>query len=114
MSNSPPLVFMVLDGWGYSEDLAHNAIAQAKTPQWDTWWNTQPHMLLNASGQPVGLPDQQMGNSEVGHMHLGAGRMIPQDFTRINHAINHGSFENNLAFKNMFAQLAQTNKTLQL
>jgi len=112
MSNSPPFVFMVLDGWGYSEDSDHNAIAKAKTPQWDAWWRTQPHMLLNASGQPVGLPDEQMGNSEVGHMHLGAGRVIPQDFTRINHAIADGSFESNSVFKNMFNSLEQTHKTL--
>ena len=112
MSNSPPLVFMVLDGWGYSENLAHNAIAKAKTPQWDAWWRTQPHTLLQASGQPVGLPNQQMGNSEVGHMHLGAGRMIPQDFTRINQAITDGSFETKSAFKAMFDQLEQTHKTL--
>lgn len=112
MSNFPPLVFMVLDGWGYSEKLEHNAIAQAKTPQWDAWWRTQPHMLLDASGQPVGLPEKQMGNSEVGHMHLGAGRMIPQDFTRINHAIDDGSFDSNLVFKKMLHQLEQTHKTL--
>lgn len=112
MSNPPPFVFMVLDGWGYSENSDHNAIAKAKTPQWDAWWRTQPHMLLNASGQPVGLPDEQMGNSEVGHMHLGAGRMIPQDFTRINHAITDGSFASNPVFKNMFNSLEQTHKTL--
>ena len=112
MSNSPPFVFMVLDGWGYSENSDHNAIAKAKTPQWDAWWRTEPHTLLDASGQPVGLPDEQMGNSEVGHMHLGAGRMIPQDFTRINQAIADGSFENNSHFKNMFHTLEQTHKTL--
>jgi len=112
MLNSPPFVFMVLDGWGYSEKLEHNAIAHAKTPQWDTWWRTQPHMLLEASGLPVGLPDDQMGNSEVGHMHLGAGRIIPQDFTRINHAIEDGSFEQHLIFKHMLKQLEQTKKTL--
>lgn len=112
MSNMPPFVFMVLDGWGYSENSDHNAIAKAKTPQWDAWWRTEPHTLLNASGQPVGLPAEQMGNSEVGHMHLGAGRMIPQDFTRINHAIADGSFEKNTVFKHMFNQLEQTHKTL--
>jgi 2,3-bisphosphoglycerate-independent phosphoglycerate mutase len=112
MPNSPPLVFMVLDGWGYSDNSDHNAIAQAKTPQWDRWWRTQPHMLLNASGQPVGLPDEQMGNSEVGHMHLGAGRVIPQDFTRINHAITDGSFASNPIFKSLFNHLDQSHKTL--
>ena len=112
MLNSPPLVFMVLDGWGYSENSAHNAIKKAKTPQWDTWWRTQPHTLLKASGHPVGLPDEQMGNSEVGHMHLGAGRVIPQDFTRINQAIADGSFETKPAFKTLFNQLEQTHKTL--
>ena len=98
MAQSIPLVLMILDGWGYSEEKLHNAIAAAHTPQWDSWWQNRPHMLLEASGPPVGLPDGQMGNSEVGHMHIGAGRVIPQDFTRINEAIEKGEYAKNLVF----------------
>jgi len=93
-----PLILMILDGWGYREETEHNAIAAANTPQWDSWWKTRPHILLEASGLPVGLPDQQMGNSEVGHMHIGAGRVILQDYTRINAAITDGSFAKNPVF----------------
>jgi len=95
MAKSPTTVLLILDGWGYSEEHAHNAIAKAHTPQWDQWWKTRPHILLEASGTPVGLPTAQMGNSEVGHMHIGAGRVIPQDLTRINNAIADEVFFNN-------------------
>lgn len=98
MHKATPLVLMILDGWGYREETVNNAIAAAKTPQWDSWWKTHPHVLLNASGPPVGLPDDQMGNSEVGHMHIGAGRVIPQDYTRINDAIATGDFAKNPVF----------------
>ena len=97
MANSLPLVLLILDGWGYSEEKSHNAIATAHTPQWDSWWQNNPHTVLKASGAPVGLPDGQMGNSEVGHMHIGAGRVIPQDLTRINDSIMNGEyFKNNI------------------
>ncbi len=109
MHKHTPLVLMILDGWGYSEKTAHNAIAQAHTPQWDTWWQTCPHILLEASGLPVGLPDGQMGNSEVGHMHIGAGRVIPQDFTRINEAIDNGSYAQNPVFIDAIEEMKQTN-----
>lgn len=92
MHRRKPLVLMILDGWGYSDNPLYNAIASAKKPHWDTWWTNSPHCLLNASGVPVGLPAEQMGNSEVGHMHIGAGRVVPQDFTRINAAIDSGKF----------------------
>lgn len=87
-----PLVLMLLDGFGYRQDTQHNAIASARMPHWKQWWRTQPHCLLEASGLSVGLPSEQMGNSEVGHMHIGAGRCILQDFTRINQAIIEGEF----------------------
>lgn len=114
MLNCPPLVFMILDGFGYSENTAHNAIAKASTPQWDQWWKNEPHTLLEASGKPVGLPNQQMGNSEVGHMHIGAGRMISQDFTRINQAIASGEFNTNPLFIQTLNQLKQTQNTLHI
>ena len=98
MAKSLPLVLMILDGWGYCEDKPNNAITTAKTPQWDAWWRTRPHALLEASGTAVGLPSDQMGNSEVGHMHIGSGRIIPQDLTRINEAIKNGEFTKNCAF----------------
>ncbi|MBS0359416.1 MAG: 2,3-bisphosphoglycerate-independent phosphoglycerate mutase [Proteobacteria bacterium] len=87
-----PFVLIILDGWGYREQSDYNAIAAAHTPNWDTWWANCPHTVLTGSGECVGLPEGQMGNSEVGHMHIGAGRIIDQDLTRINKAINHHEF----------------------
>lgn len=84
----PLLLLLILDGWGYRDAEDFNAIHQAHTPQWDQWWQNHPHMLLEASGEAVGLPHGQMGNSEVGHMHIGAGRIIHQDYTRINDAVH--------------------------
>ena len=95
MKKKSPVVLMILDGWGYNEKKQHNAIAAAHTPQWDQWWAHCPHMLLQAAGLSVGLPDKQMGNSEVGHMHIGAGRVIQQDLTRINQALAKGELANN-------------------
>ena len=108
MSNLNPVVLIILDGWGYREDPAHNAIAAAHTPQWNQWWQTCPHILLNASGTDVGLPDGQMGNSEVGHMHIGAGRQVLQDLTFINDAIEHNTFANNTVLVNMITDMQQT------
>ncbi|MGC1183247.1 2,3-bisphosphoglycerate-independent phosphoglycerate mutase [Legionella sp.] len=114
MQKNAPLVLLILDGWGYNKNNKHNAIAKANTPQWDEWWQTCPHILLEASGLPVGLPDEQMGNSEVGHMHIGAGRIIQQDFTRINEHIDTGDFTKNPVFNNVIRQLKQTGKSLHL
>ncbi|MEL0640179.1 2,3-bisphosphoglycerate-independent phosphoglycerate mutase [Pseudoalteromonas aliena] len=88
-----PLVLMILDGWGYRENEQSNAILAANTPVLDNLWATRPHTLISASGLDVGLPDGQMGNSEVGHVNLGAGRIVYQDFTRITKAINDGEFD---------------------
>src|SRR5690606_41669471 len=90
-----PLALIILDGWGYSEDEQHNAIMAANTPVWDHLWNDYPHTLINASGAGVGLPGEQMGNSEVGHLNIGAGRVVYQEFTRISRAIRTGSFFTN-------------------
>lgn len=114
MAKNAPLVLMILDGWGYNENDKHNAIAKAHTPQWDEWWSKSPHILLQASGLPVGLPDEQMGNSEVGHMHIGAGRIIQQDFTRINQSIKNGEFVNNPVFNQVIDQLKKSGKSLHL
>lgn len=114
MKKNAPLVLMILDGWGYNESNKHNAIDTAHTPQWDEWWENSPHILLQASGLDVGLPDAQMGNSEVGHMHISAGRVIQQDFTRINQAILNGEFANNPVFNNLLNNLKKTGKSLHL
>lgn len=90
-----PLALIIMDGWGYSEDPDNNAILAANTPVWDQLWQDYPHTLINASGQGVGLPGDQMGNSEVGHLNLGAGRVVYQEFTRISKAIEDGAFFQN-------------------
>ncbi len=98
MAHTPrPVLLLILDGWGYREDAENNAIAQANTPNWDSWWRSHPHSLLNASGPSVGLPSGQMGNSEVGHINIGAGRVVYQEYERINRGIVDGSFYKNNA-----------------
>ncbi|MDP7642131.1 MAG: 2,3-bisphosphoglycerate-independent phosphoglycerate mutase, partial [Alphaproteobacteria bacterium] len=87
-----PVVLCVLDGWGARGEAADNAIFQARTPVWDALLEKYPHGLLHTSGRDVGLPPGQMGNSEVGHMNLGAGRTVLQDLPRIDAAIADGSF----------------------
>lgn len=115
MKTKSPVVLIVLDGWGYHPDKhPSDAIAVANKPQWDEWWDSCPHVLLDASGLPVGLPDAQMGNSEVGHMHIGAGRLIQQDFTRINSSIQNTEFFNNPALLEMIAQLKKSNSSLHI
>ncbi len=90
-----PVVLLILDGWGHREDPADNALAQADLPHWRRLLATCPHTLVHTEGRHVGLPDGQMGNSEVGHMNLGAGRIVYQDLTRIDAAIEDGSFFDN-------------------
>lgn len=90
-----PAILIILDGWGYSETESFNAIAAAKTPVWDRLWKEWPHALIRTSGAEVGLPTGQMGNSEVGHLNLGAGRVVYQEFTRVNRAVRTGSFFTN-------------------
>lgn len=90
-----PVVLLILDGWGHRDDPADNALAQADLPNWRRLWATCPHTLIHTEGRHVGLPDGQMGNSEVGHMNLGAGRIVYQDLTRIDAAIEDGSFFDN-------------------
>ena len=92
-----PLALNILDGWGHREETEHNAIANARTPTWDALLANYPNALMQTSGAAVGLPDGQMGNSEVGHMNLGAGRIVYQNYTRINKAIADGELANNPA-----------------
>ncbi|MDF2868395.1 MAG: hypothetical protein K0S11_1865, partial [Gammaproteobacteria bacterium] len=90
-----PLTLIILDGWGYTDATQHNAIAAANKPTWDKLWQSYPHTLISGSGIDVGLPAGQMGNSEVGHLTIGAGRLVPQDYARIDKAIADKSFFNN-------------------
>ena len=90
-----PVALIILDGWGIREAEAGNAVVLGHTPNYDRWTETLERCLLDASGEAVGLPEGQMGNSEVGHMNLGAGRIVYQDLTRINQAIRDGSFFEN-------------------
>src|SRR5512132_705518 len=92
-----PVILVVLDGWGYREDPEGNAIRMARVPTWDRLWSRAPRTLLDASGLAVGLPEGQMGNSEVGHLNRGAGRVVMQDIVRINKAIESGEFFENPA-----------------
>jgi len=97
VSRPKPMVLLILDGWGYREDPRDNALALADLPNWHRLWNGRPHTLIHTEGRHVGLPDGQMGNSEVGHMNLGAGRIVYQDLTRVDAAIEDGSFFTNAA-----------------
>ncbi len=95
-----PMALIILDGWGYSEDPKDNAIMAANTPNWDKYWEKYSKTLISGSGTDVGLPEGQMGNSEVGHLNLGAGRVVYQDYTRISKAIKDGDFFENSALVN--------------
>jgi 2,3-bisphosphoglycerate-independent phosphoglycerate mutase len=91
-ASGAPVALIVLDGWGYRESREGNAIELGRTPAWHRLWNRCPRTLLDASGLAVGLPDGQMGNSEVGHLNLGAGRVVPQDIVRISASMTSGEF----------------------
>lgn len=100
-----PVMLMILDGWGWRDDSKDNAVRLAKTPNFDRFWASCPHAFLRTSGLDVGLPEGQMGNSEVGHLNLGAGRVVMQDLPRINQAIADGSIEAALAASGLVAEL---------
>jgi 2,3-bisphosphoglycerate-independent phosphoglycerate mutase len=109
-----PVALIVLDGWGYRPETDGNAIALAKTPTWDSLWKSGSRTLLEASGLRVGLPAGQMGNSEVGHLNLGAGRVVVQDLVRISLAISDGSFYTNTVLTGACRQAKKTQATLHL
>ena len=109
-----PVALIVLDGWGYRPETEGNAIALANTPTWDSLWGRGPRTLLEASGLRVGLPEGQMGNSEVGHLNLGAGRVVMQDLVRISSAIADGSFYSNPALTGACRQVKKNDGTLHL
>jgi 2,3-bisphosphoglycerate-independent phosphoglycerate mutase len=115
MSQVPkPLLLIVMDGWGYREEPEHNAIAQAVKPTWDSLWQHYPHTLIHASEAAVGLPSSQMGNSEVGHLNLGAGRVVYQEYTRINRAIAAGTFFTNKTLTDAADLAITTGKALHI
>ena len=87
-----PVLLVILDGFGHREECDDNAICQARKPHWNFFWKTFPHTTIDASEKWVGLPKAQMGNSEVGHLNIGAGRVIYQDYTRIEADIESGAF----------------------
>jgi 2,3-bisphosphoglycerate-independent phosphoglycerate mutase len=109
-----PVVLVVLDGWGYRSEREGNAIRMASVPTWDRLWGRAPRTLLDASGLAVGLPEGQMGNSEVGHLNLGAGRVVMQDIVRIDVAIRDRSFFAITAFRDVCAHVRETGGTLHL
>jgi len=115
MSNQTrPVALIVLDGWGYRAEPEHNAIEMARTPVWHRLWADSPRTLLDASGLAVGLPDGQMGNSEVGHLNLGAGRVVMQDLVRISESIRAGDFFRLQPFVDLGRHLRDTGGTLHL
>src|SRR5690625_1060621 len=94
MTSPPrPVALIILDGYGHNPDAASNAVAAARAPNMDQLWQARPQALLHADGKHVGLPEGQMGNSEVGHMNLGAGRVVYQELTRISKAIDEGELD---------------------
>ncbi|MGA9187051.1 MAG: 2,3-bisphosphoglycerate-independent phosphoglycerate mutase [Methanosarcina sp.] len=109
-----PLMLMILDGWGYREAKEGNAILAARTPNLDRLTEEYPWCLLEASGEAVGLPEGQMGNSEVGHLNIGAGRIVYQDLTRINLSIKKGDFFKNKAFLNAISNVKANYSSLHL
>lgn len=103
---------IILDGWGHREDIEHNAVAQAQTPYFDSIWNKYPHTLLYAGERYVGLPEGQVGNSEIGHTTIGAGTIIDTDLVRIAKAITDESFHSNTAFLDLFAHIKSNGSAL--
>jgi 2,3-bisphosphoglycerate-independent phosphoglycerate mutase len=115
MKSKPyPLTLIILDGWGYREDPQYNAIASANKPFWDKLWTEYPHTLISGSGKCVGLPQGQMGNSEVGHLNMGAGRVVYQDLTRIDLAICDGSFFTNEELEKTCQKVKENDKALHI
>lgn len=108
MQTRRPVMLVVLDGWGWREDPADNAVRQAATPVFDGLWETCPHALLRTSGKDVGLPEGQMGNSEVGHLNIGAGRVVMQDLPRITDAIANGEIEQAPALRGLIDKLRKS------
>ena len=114
MQKRRPVMLVVLDGWGWREEIANNAVRQAKTPTFDRLWATCPHGFLRTSGLDVGLPPGQMGNSEVGHLNIGAGRVVMQDLPRIDEAIASGEIARAPALTGLISKLKESGGTCHL
>lgn len=116
MAQAPisPVVLIILDGWGYREETDGNAVTAATTPVIDSLWAAYPHTLIQASGRDVGLPDGQMGNSEVGHLNIGAGRVVPQELVRISDAVEEGTILSNSALVKTLQTVRHRGGTLHL
>src|SRR3989344_9315615 len=110
----PQVLLLILDGWGHRSEKRGNAIAAARTPVFDCLWKKCPHTLLQASGKAVGLPKGYMGNSQVGHLTLGAGRIVDSDLVRINRAIKNGSFYHDMALLKAIHHCQQNKRALHL
>jgi len=116
MADSPvsPMVLVILDGWGCRDESNGNAISHASTPVIDSLWDSYPSAKINTSGKHVGLPDGQMGNSEVGHLNIGAGRVVPQELVRISNAVKDRSIEENLDLLKVCQKVAYIGSKLHL
>src|SRR3954470_1494272 len=109
-----PVMLVVLDGWGWREEIADNAVRQANTPTFNRLWANAPHAFLRTDGREVGLPPGQMGNSEVGHLNIGAGRVVVQDLPRIGDAIESGEIKRASALTGLIAALKKSGGTCHL
>lgn len=114
MASRKPVALIILDGFGLRDDVTGNAVAQAKKPNYDRFWSQYPHTTLTACGEAVGLPEGQMGNSEVGHLNIGAGRIVYQDLTRISKSIREGEFFDNETLLNAIKHVKSKGKKLHL
>ena len=112
--NLKPIVLVILDGFGHSEEVEGNAIAAAHKPTWDKLWKEYPHTFIKGSGAEVGLPADQMGNSEVGHLNLGAGRVVYQEYTRVSRSIKTGSFFKNHTLVESVELAKENNKAIHI
>lgn len=114
MAERKPVALIILDGFGLRDDVTGNAVAQANKPNYDRYWSSYPHTTLTACGEAVGLPEGQMGNSEVGHLNIGAGRIVYQDLTRISKSIREGEFFSNETLRGAVKHAKANGKKLHL
>ncbi len=114
MTQQRPVMLVILDGWGWRDDPADNAVRQARTPVFDELWSSYPHAFLRTSGLEVGLPAGQMGNSEVGHLNIGAGRVVMQDLPRISESTKTGDIARNPTLLRLVEQLRKSGGTCHL
>ena len=114
--NTPesPVVLAILDGWGHREEVKDNAVKSANTPIMDALWHAYPHTFISASGADVGLPDGQMGNSEVGHLTIGSGRIIQQELVRISNIVKNNQLNEVIELEKIADDIKKNNSTLHI